>query len=98
MVMTIINIQKYQYISSVYLISYIQHSCGADTAFYGTYSYLVHCVSYCLSVIARYWQIMIEHHDFSLLTVFVYCFPMNNVVCVLDTLVKGDPIEFSHIV
>jgi len=33
----IINIQKYQYIRAVYLISYIQLSNGTDTAFHRTY-------------------------------------------------------------
>ena len=42
----IINIQKYRYISAVYLISYIQHSDGTNTAFHRTYS----CHSFFLSV------------------------------------------------
>jgi len=32
----VINLQKYQYIKAVYLISYIQHSNGRDTAFHRT--------------------------------------------------------------
>jgi len=43
----IINIQKYQYIRAVYLISYIQLSNGTDTAFHRTYS----CSTYKLLVI-----------------------------------------------